>query len=136
MQLTNGQADMLFTQLNTIYTSLVQNQKPAPCVVTFGLAKNIRKCQAELKEYYTEKQKLLDKYNIKTNAQLQTDNGKKFLEEFNPLSEEICDVELHKLKMTFDELCDAMEIYTGTMIGDPMALQFICKDDEETKEGE
>ena len=41
--------------------------------------------------------------------------------------------------MTFDELCDVMENYSGAMIGDPMILQLICKDEsenEDQKEGE
>lgn len=145
MEMTNMQADMILGQLNTIYASLTKSAEPAPCTVTFGLAKNIRKCQTELKEYFEEKQKLLEKYNITTDAQINgTPEGQKFLAEFSPLSMENSEIEFHKLKMTFDELCDVMENFSGVMTGDPMILQLICKDetedneskDEDQKEGE
>ena len=55
MEMTNMQADMILGQLNTIYVSLTKNNEPAPCVLTVGLAKNIRKMQGELKEYFEEK---------------------------------------------------------------------------------
>ena len=57
MEMTNMQADMILGQLNTIYVSLTKSNEPAPCVLTVGLAKNIRKMQGELKEYFEEKQK-------------------------------------------------------------------------------
>lgn len=142
MEMTNMQADMILGQLNTIYASLTKSAEPAPCTLTFGLAKTIRKCQTELKEYFEEKQKLLQKYDITTDAQISgTENGQKFLAEFNPLSMETSEIEFHKLRMTFDELCDVMENYSSAMIGDPMILQLICKDeseneDEDQKEGE
>ena len=137
MEMTNMQADMILGQLNTIYTSLTKSAEPAPCTVTFGLAKNIRKCQTELKEYFEEKQKLLEKYNITTDAQINsTPEGQKFLAEFSPLSMENSEIEFHKLKMTFDELCDIMENFSGAMIGDPMILQLICKDETKEKEPE
>lgn len=145
MEITNMQADMILGQLNTIYTSLTKSAEPAPCTVTFGLAKNIRKCQTELKEYFEEKQKLLEKYDITTDAQINgSPEGQKFLAEFSPLSMENSEIEFHKLKMTFDELCDVMENYSGAMVGDPLVLQLICKDEkaesdsknEKTKEGE
>ena len=88
MEMTNMQADMILGQLNTIYVSLTKNNEPAPCVLTVGLAKNIRKMQGELKEYFEEKQKLLQKYEITSDAQINgTENGQKFLAEFTPLSE-------------------------------------------------
>ena len=137
MEITNIQADMILGQLNTMYSSLTKNSEPAPCTLTFGLAKNIRKVQTELKEYFEEKQKLLQKYEITSDVQINnTENGQKFLAEFSPLSMENSEIEFHKLKMTFDELCDVMENYPGSMIGDVMTLQLICKDEEETKEGE
>lgn len=138
MEITNMQADMLLTQLSTIYTSLTKNSEPAPCVLTVGLAKNIRKMQGELKEYFEEKQKLLQKYEITSDAQIsdqQNENGQRFLAEFTPLSVENSGVELHKIRMTFDELCDVLESYSGSISGDIMTLQLICKN-EETKEGE
>ena len=116
MEMTNMQADMILGQLNIIYASLTKNSEPAPCVLTVGLAKNIRKMQGELKEYFEEKQKL-------------------FLAEFTPLSVEDSGVELHKIRMTFDELCDVLENYEGSLSGDIMTLQLICKD-EDQKEGE
>lgn len=137
MEITNIQADMILGQLNTMYASLTKNSDPAPCTLTFGLAKNIRKAQTELKEYFEEKQKLLQKYEITSDAQINgTENGQKFLAEFSPLSMENSEIEFHKLKMTFDELCDVMENYPGSMVGDVMTLQLICKDEEENKEGE
>lgn len=138
MEFTNMQADMLLTQLSTIYTSLTKNSEPAPCVLTVGLAKNIRKMQGELKEYFEEKQKLLQKYEITSDAQIsdqQNENGQRFLAEFTPLSVENSGVALHKIRMTFDELCDVLESYSGSISGDIMTLQLICKN-EETKEGE
>ena len=48
MEMTNMQADMILGQLNTIYGSLTKSAEPAPCTLTFGLAKTIRKCQTEL----------------------------------------------------------------------------------------
>ena len=82
----------------------------------------------------------MQKYDITTDAQINgTENGQKFLAEFNPLSIETSEIEFHKLRMTFDELCDVMENYSGAMIGDPMILQLICKDEsenEDQKEGE
>ena len=89
MEITNMQADMLLTQLSTIYASLTKNSEPAPCVLTVGLAKNIRKMQGELKEYFEEKTKLLQKYEITSDAQIsdqQNENGQRFLAEFTPLS--------------------------------------------------
>lgn len=137
MEFTNFQAESLLTQLITIYGSLTKNNTPIPCVLSVGLAKNIRKCQTELKEYFEEKQKLLQKYEITTDAQVsETENGKRFLEEFSPLSVENSGVELHKMKITFDELCDMLENYSGNVAGDITTLQFICKDEEKTKEGE
>lgn len=137
MEITNLQAEMILNQLNTIYGSLTKNNEPIPCTLSVGLAKNIRKCQTELKEYYEEKQKLLQKYEITTDAQVNnTENGKRFLEEFSPLGMENSGIELHKMKITFDELCDMLENYSGSMVGDIMTLQLICKDEEETKEGE
>lgn len=139
MEITNMQADIILGQLNTIYASLAQNGVPAPCTLMFGLAKNIRRAQTELKEYFEEKDKLRQKYGITEGDQLNTENGQRFLVEFNALGVENSEVEFHKLKMTFDELCDTMENYSGAVVGDLMALQFICKDeskDEETKEGE
>ena len=55
MEMTNMLADMILGQLNTIYASLTKNSEPAPCVLTVGLAKNIRKMQGELKEYFADK---------------------------------------------------------------------------------
>ena len=94
--------------------------------------------QGELKEYFEEKQKLLQKYEITSDAQIsdqQNENGQRFLAEFTPLSVENSGVELHKIRMTFDELCDVLESYSGSISGDIMTLQLICKN-EETKEGE
>ena len=137
MEITNIQAEMLLGQLNTIYQSLTKNNTPIPCVLSVGLAKNIRKCQTELKEYFEEKQKLLQKYEITTDSQINnTENGQKFLAEFSPLGMENSGIELHKMKITFDELCDMLENYSGSMVGDIMTLQLICKDEEEIKEGE
>lgn len=136
MEMTNMQADMILGQLNIIYASLTKNSEPAPCVLTVGLAKNIRKMQGELKEYFEEKQKLLQKYEITSDTQINgTENGQKFLAEFTPLSVEDSGVELHKIRMTFDELCDVLENYEGSLSGDIMTLQLICKD-EDQKEGE
>lgn len=132
MQITNMQADMILGQLNTIYTSLTKNSEPIPCALSAGLAKNIRKIQEELKEYFEEKQKLLQKYKITSDAQINgTENGQKFLSEFTPLSMENSGVEFHRMKMTFDELCDVFENYHGSIVGDIMVLQFICKDENE-----
>lgn len=138
MKITNMQADIILGQLSTIYTSLTKNNEPVPCVLSAGLAKNIRKMQGELKEYFEEKQKLLQKYQITSDVQINnTPEGKKFLHEFTPLSQENSGVEFHKIKTTFDELCDVLENYSGNMTGDPFALQYICKDeDTEIKEGE
>lgn len=138
MEMTNMQADMILTQLSTIYASLTKNSEPVPCVLTVGLAKNIRKMQGELKEYFEEKTKLLQKYEITSDAQIsdsQNENGQRFLAEFNPLCVEDSGVELHKIRMTFDELCDVLENYSGSISGDIMTLQLICKD-EDQKEGE
>ena len=87
MEMTNMQADMILGQLNTIYAFLMKNSELVPCTLSAGLAKNIRKIQGELKEYFEEKHKLLQKYDITTDAQINgTENGQKFLAEFNPLS--------------------------------------------------
>ena len=86
--------------------------------------------------FFEEKTKLLQKYEITSDAQINgTENGQKFLAEFTPLSIEDSGVELHKIRMTFDELCDVLENYGGNLSGDIMTLQLICKD-EESKEGE
>lgn len=85
-----------------------------------------------------KKTKLLQKYEITSDAQIsdsQNENGQRFLAEFNPLCVEDSGVELHKIRMTFDELCDVLENYSGSISGDIMTLQLICKD-EDQKEGE
>ena len=61
MEMTNMQADMILGQLNTIYAFLMKNSELVPCTLSAGLAKNIRKIQEELKEYFEEKHKLLQK---------------------------------------------------------------------------
>ena len=92
------------------------------------------------KEYFEEKRKLLQKYDITTDAQINsTENGQKFLAEFNPLSMENSGVEFHKMRMTFSEVCDVIENCQGILEGDIMILQLICKDEsenEDQKEGE
>ena len=68
-----------------------------------------------------------------------TENGQKFLAEFNPLSMENSGVEFHKMRMTFSEVCDVIENCQGILEGDIMILQLICKDEsenEDQKEGE
>ena len=52
MEMTNMQADMILGQLNTIYAFLMKNSELVPCTLSAGLAKNIRKIQEELKEYF------------------------------------------------------------------------------------
>lgn len=140
MEMTNMQADMILGQLNTIYAFLMKNSELVPCTLSAGLAKNIRKIQEELKEYFEEKHKLLQKYDITTDAQINgTENGQKFLAEFNPLSMENSGVEFHKMRMTFNEVCDVIENCQGILEGDIMILQLICKDEsenEDLKEGE
>ena len=119
MEMTNMQADMILGQLNTIYAFLMKNSELVPCTLSAGLAKNIRKIQEELKEYFEEKRKLLA--------------------EFNPLSMENSGVEFHKMRMTFSEVCDVIENCQGILEGDIMILQLICKDEsenEDQKEGE
>ena len=115
--MTNMQADMILGQLNTIYAFLMKNSELVPCTLSAGLAKNIT-----------------------TDAQINsTENGQKFLAEFNPLSMENSGVEFHKMRMTFSEVCDVIENCQGILEGDIMILQLICKDEsenEDQKEGE
>ena len=121
MEMTNKQAEMILGQLYTIYAFLMKNIELVPCTLSAGLAKNIRKIQGELKEFFEEKHNLLQKYDITTDAQINgTENGQKFLAEFNPLSMENSGVEFHKMRMTFSEVCDVNENCQGILGGDIM----------------
>ena len=130
MKMTNMDADILLQTYSKMKQSLANSV--APTIVVFGLQKNIRILQTELKDYLEFKGQLLDKYNITQDAQINnTPEGQSFLQEFTPLAQEIADVELHKINLTFDDMCDLMENCNAMIAGNVDALMYICKDESE-----
>jgi hypothetical protein len=55
------------------------SQKQLPVKVSYAIAKNINKLEAELKVYNSERQKLIEKYSIKD------ENGKTIVDENNQI---------------------------------------------------
>jgi len=94
------------------------SQKQLPVKVSYAIAKNISKIEAELKIYNAERQKLIEKYAEKDeNGKVKSENGsiriqKEFVEDWNKDIKELLaienDIDIHKFKLSeFDgKACD------------------------------
>ena len=86
------------------------SQKQLPVKVSYAIAKNISKIEAELKIYNAEKQKLLEKYAEKDkDGKVKSENGsiriqKEHIEDWNKDIKELLaienEVDIHKFKLS------------------------------------
>jgi len=86
------------------------SQKQLPVKVSYAIAKNISKIQAELKIYNAEREKLIEKYAEKgEDGKVKSENGsikiqKEFIEKWNKDIKELMaienEIEIHKFKLS------------------------------------
>lgn len=132
MEATNITAEVLLTTYSSMLNSLKNSESPA--LLVFGIMRNVTILQNTLKDYFAVKGDLIKKYNITSDEQINsTDEGKAFTEEFLPIANEVVNLELHKLNITFEELCTKMENSNAVITGDVRSLELICKDDSESE---
>lgn len=78
-------------------------------VVGYKIARNLRMINEELRDYYEQKQKLFEKYGTEKDGQMvierDTDEFKKFMEEFSPVMDQ--EVNFDFRKITEEELIDS-----------------------------
>lgn len=133
MKVTNIIAENLLTTYNSMLNSLKNSESPA--LVVFGIMKNVTILQNALKDYFAIKGDLIKEHNITSDEQINsTDEGKAFMADFLPVANEAVNIELHKLNLTFEELCTKMENSNAIITGDVRSLELICKDTDKTSE--
>ena len=86
------------------------SQKQLPVKVSYAIAKNISKIQAELKIYNAEREKLIEKYAEKgEDGKVKSENGsikiqKEFIEKWNKDIKELMaienEIDIHKFKLS------------------------------------
>ena len=78
-------------------------------VVGYKIARNLRMINEELKDYYEQKQRLFEKYGKEKDGQMvierDTDEFKKFMEEFSPVMDQEVNFDFRKIKE--DELIES-----------------------------
>ena len=81
-------------------------QEKMPRKASMAVAKNLRKYNDELKEYFEQKNELVRKYGKEVDGQYiieeSSDNFKQFLEEIRPLAN--AEIDIDTMKVTYDEL--------------------------------